>query len=104
MAPAITIRQATVEDGGAMAAIYAHHVLHGTATFDTVPRTAADTVAKVEECMTRGWPFLVAERDGALVGYAYATQFRDRPAYAAACEDRSICIPTTLDRASARPC
>jgi phosphinothricin acetyltransferase len=46
MAPAITIRQATVQEGSAIAAIYAHHVLHGTATFDTVPRSADDTVAK----------------------------------------------------------
>lgn len=83
----VAIRAARAQDGEAIAAIYAHHVLHGTATFDTVPRSTADTVAKIEECLTRGWPFLVTEQDGVVAGYAYATQFRDRPAYAAACED-----------------
>jgi L-amino acid N-acyltransferase YncA len=83
----ITIRPARAGDSGAIAAIYAHHVLHGTATFDTVPRSPAETGAKIVACEERGWPFLVAEQEGAVIGYAYAIQFRDRPAYAATCED-----------------
>lgn len=83
----IGIRAAVTEDAAALAAIYAHHVLTGTATFDTVPRSADEMAAKVAECTARAWPFLVAERAGRVVGYAYATQFRDRPAYAATCED-----------------
>jgi L-amino acid N-acyltransferase YncA len=47
------IRVARAQDGEAIAAIYAHHVLHGTATFDTVPRSTADTVARIEECLAR---------------------------------------------------
>lgn len=83
----VRIRAAGTDDAAALAAIYAHHVRTGTATFDTVPRSAQEMAAKVAECTAQGWPFLVAERAGAVVGYAYATRFRDRPAYAATCED-----------------
>lgn len=83
----MTVRTADVEDAGAIAGIYTHHVLHGTATFDTVPPSLAETRARIAGCDAQGWPFLVAEIGGVLVGYAYAAQFRDRPAYAFACED-----------------
>lgn len=81
------IRPATPDDAPAVAAIYAHHVLHGTATFDTVPLTADEWRAKIAAITAKGAPFLVAEVDGAVVGYGYATQFRDRAAYAETCED-----------------
>lgn len=83
----IIIRPAETEHAAAIAAIYADHVLTGTATFDTVPRTPADMAAKIAECLSRGWPFLIAEEQGRVVGYAYATQIRDRAAYAATAED-----------------
>jgi len=93
---ALTIRAAVAEDAAAIAAIYAHHVHHGTATFDTVPLTPAETADKVAECSGRGWPFLVVERAGVVIGYAYATQFRDRPAYLAACENSIYLHPDHL--------
>ena len=43
--------------------------------------------AKISECAARGWPFLVAEAGSEVVGYAHATQFRDRPAYSSTCEN-----------------
>jgi len=82
-----TVRRANSRDAAATAAIYAHHVAHGSASFDTVPRSEAEMAAKIGECAARGWPFLVAEADGKLLGYAYATQFRDRPAYKSTCEN-----------------
>jgi len=82
-----TIRTALHRDAAAIAAIYAYHVVHGTASFDTVPRSAAETKTRIAECIARGWPFLVAEIEGQVVGYAYATQFRDRPAYSSTCEN-----------------
>jgi L-amino acid N-acyltransferase YncA len=82
-----TVRTASTSDAAAISAIYADHVRTGTASFDTVPRNIADTAQKIDEILSKGWPFLVAERDGEVVGYAYATQFRDRPAYGFACED-----------------
>ncbi len=90
---AAAIRPAVPEDTEAIASIYAHHVLHGTASFDTVPPPAAFWAHKIAAILERGWPFLVAERDGAVAGYAYASQFRDRPAYAATCEDSIYIAP-----------
>ena len=81
------IRRAASADAPAIAAIYEHHVLHGTATFDTDPPPPAFWNDKIATLDARGWPFLVAEVNGAVAGYAYATQFRDRPAYARTCED-----------------
>lgn len=95
---AILIRHAEVEDGAAIAAIYAHHVLHGTATFDIEPRSIADTQSEIAGCGARGWPFLVAEGEGKIVGYAYATQFRDRPAYGSTCENSIYVHPDHLGR------
>jgi L-amino acid N-acyltransferase YncA len=81
------IRPADVRDAAAIATIYAEHVRVGTASFDTLPRSISDTQSKIEEITGKGWPFLVAERDGEILGYAYANQFRDRAAYSFACEN-----------------
>jgi len=81
------IRSAEIGDAEAITAIYAAHVESGSASFDTVPRTVPDTEQKIRDITEKGWPFLVALRGADIVGYAYATQFRDRPAYGFACED-----------------
>lgn len=83
----IAIRTATAQDAEAVRAIYAFHVAHGTATFDTEAPDRAFWADKIAAVQARGWPFLAAECDDAVVGYAYATQFRDRAAYARTCED-----------------
>lgn len=83
----LRIRPARPGDAEAIAFIYGHHTLHGTGTFEEeAPSTAemADRLAKVQG---RGWPWLVAERDGQVVGYAYTGQFRDRAAYRFCGED-----------------
>ena len=87
------IRTAGPGDAEAIAEIYAHHVLHGTASFDTVPPDTDAWSAKIADIAARGWPFLVVEEDGAILGYAYATQFRDRPAYAETCENSIYVAP-----------
>jgi L-amino acid N-acyltransferase YncA len=84
---ATSIRSANGADADAIAAIYAVHVGSGTASFDTIPRTAVETRARIADITARGWPYLVSERAGEIVGYAYASQFRDRPAYGFACEN-----------------
>lgn len=93
-APAI--RAATVADADAVAAIYAHHVLHGTASFDTVPPDGDFWREKIGAVAARGWPFLVAEDEAGVAGYAYASQFRDRPAYAQTCEDSIYVAPARV--------
>jgi L-amino acid N-acyltransferase YncA len=83
----LAIRDATSEHAEAVAAIYGHHVLHGTASYDVVPPPAETLRAKIEAVTGHGWPFLVGERGRTVVGYAYATQFRDREAYRFTAED-----------------
>lgn len=83
----IRVRSVATDDAAPIAAIYAHHVLTGTATFDTDPPPASFWTDKIETLAAHGWPFLVAEADGDVIGYAYATQFRDRAAYARTCEN-----------------
>lgn len=96
MPDALSIRPAHAADAAAIAAIYAHHVFHGTASFDIEPRSPETTVAKIADCAVRGWPFLIAERKDAVVGYAYAAQFRERPAYGLVCEDSVYVHPDHL--------
>lgn len=98
MADQVSVRAAKRDDAGSIAAIYAHHVAHGTASFDTKPRSEAETAAKIAECDSCNWPFLVAEANGDVVGYAYATQFRDRPAYRSTCENSVYVHPDAIGR------
>ena len=75
-------------DAAAVAAIYAHHVRHGTASFETEPPDQAEMAARMGKVLDAGAPWLVArDPDGEVIGYAYASQFRDRPAYRYACEN-----------------
>jgi phosphinothricin acetyltransferase len=92
------IRDATPDDAEAIAAIYAHHVLHGTASYDVVPPTADYHRAKIDALIGVGWPYLVAERNGQIAGYAYATQFRDREGYRFTAEDSIYVHPDQMGR------
>ena len=64
-------------------AIYAHHVLHGTGTFELEPPDAAEMASRVADIRHKGLPWLVAQSvsDGSVLGYAYANHFRPRRAY-----------------------
>ena len=81
------IRPATADDLPAIAAIYAHHVLNGTGTFETTPPTADEMAARHAEVQARGLPWLVAEQAGNVRGYAYCQWFKPRPAYRFSAED-----------------
>lgn len=83
----MTIRDVVDGDAAAIAAIYGHHVLHGTASYDFVPPAVEETLAKIRRIALEGWPFIVAEIEASVAGYAYATQFRDRAAYRFTAED-----------------
>lgn len=85
--PDSRVRSAQPADARAVQAIYAFHVAHGTASFDTEAPDESFWRDKIAAVLGRGWPFLVAEADGRVVGHAYATQFRDRQAYGATCEN-----------------
>jgi phosphinothricin acetyltransferase len=83
----LLIRPSTPEDFPAITRIYAHHVLHGTATFETEPPSSEEMLRRREEVLARGWPWLTAERGGVVLGYAYANQLRPRPAFRFCLED-----------------
>jgi L-amino acid N-acyltransferase YncA len=82
-----TLRPSRDDDVPAIAAIYAHHVLHGTGTFEIDPPSPADMAARRAEVLGRGLPWLVLEEDGQLLGYAYCNWFKPRPAYRYSAED-----------------
>ena len=94
----LEIRDVRGEDAEAVAAIYAHHVRNGTASYDLDPPSAAETAAKIARVTASKWPFLIAEAGGEVVGYAYVTQFRDRDAYAFTCEDSIYVHPQWTGR------
>jgi len=81
------IRDATEADIPAIQAIYAHHVLNGTGTFDEVPPSVGDMLEKFRKVLEHGWSWLVATDATGVLGYAYYTQFRDRTAYRYCVED-----------------
>jgi L-amino acid N-acyltransferase YncA len=76
----IHIRPAKVGDAPSIAAIYAPYVEHTAISFEERAPAAEDVVARIEKSQSR-WQWLVAETDGVLIGYAYGTQHRERPAY-----------------------
>lgn len=78
---------ATPADAAEIAAIYAHHVTNGVATFELAPPTADEIAGRIAKVRGAGHPWLVARQAGDLLGYAYAAPFHARPAYAFTCED-----------------
>ena len=75
------IRPAHLDDAACILAIYNHAVANVTATFDTEPMALADMQAKLASLLEGGYPWLVAEADGQVLGYAYAGPYRPRRAY-----------------------
>ncbi len=82
-----TIRASRDDDLAAITAIYAHHVLHGTGTFEIDPPNIQDMAARRADVLARGLPWLVAEEDGRVAGFAYCNWFKPRPAYRYSAED-----------------
>jgi phosphinothricin acetyltransferase len=87
------IRPATQQDIAAITAIYRHHVLTGTASFEEIPPEAADMAARMAAIQERGLPYLALDLDGVVVGYAYAGPYRPRSAYRFTVEDSIYLAP-----------
>ena len=83
----VHIRPSLSGDVAAIAAIYAHHVRHGTASFEIDPPDAAEIGRRRGDIIGKGLPYLVAEQDGLVLGYAYAGPYRPRAAYRDTVED-----------------
>jgi L-amino acid N-acyltransferase YncA len=81
------IRPSSEADLSAIQAIYAHHVLSGTGTFETEPPTVADMGTRRLDVLNRQLPYLVIEQGGVVLGFAYANWFKPRAAYRFSVED-----------------
>jgi phosphinothricin acetyltransferase len=80
VASEIKIEVAKFEDVSAIQIIYAHHVLNGLGTFEEIPPTIEDMEKRFNKITTDGFPFLVARLTDKVIGYAYASHFRERSA------------------------
>lgn len=98
------IHPASDADIDAIASIYAEHVLHGTATFETEAPSAREIAARHAEVRARGLPWLVARQEdgGAVVGFAYCQWFKPRPAYRYSAEDSIYLAPGAVGRGIGR--
>ena len=87
------VRAATEADAEALAAIYGEAVLHGFGTFEEDPPSPADMESRRKAIADKGLPYLVAEEDGRVLGFAYAGPFRPRAAYRYTLEDSVYVAP-----------
>ena len=88
------IRPSRDEDLDAITRIYGHHVLHGTGTFETTPPSLADMTSRRADVLAKGVPWLVAEDNGQVLGFAYGNWFKPRPAYRFSVEDSIYMDPS----------
>jgi L-amino acid N-acyltransferase YncA len=83
----MVIREAGEADVPEIQAIYAHHVLTGSGTFEEEPPSVEEMTERLAKVTTSGWSWLVATDATGVLGFAYYTQFRDRSAYRHCAED-----------------
>jgi phosphinothricin acetyltransferase len=98
----VAVRASRDSDLPAITAIYRHHVLGGAATFEIVPPDEAEMARRRDDVLARGLPYVVAEIDGVLAGYAYAAPYRLRPAYRYTVEDSVYVAPSMPRRGAGR--
>ena len=102
MGEEFTVREAVPADLQAVAAICAHYVTTTATTFEEVPPTAADWQRRLDDLARRNLPFLVADQDGTVCGYAYASPWRPKPAYRYTVEDTVYVSPAHTGRGLGR--
>ena len=96
------LRQLELKDMEHVAAIYAHYVASGAATFDEIAPDIEAWSAKAGTVVARGLPFLIAEVGDKVVGFAYASPWRPRPAYRHTVEDTVYVAPSRLRKGVGR--
>jgi len=89
----LVIRPSDVADVPAIADIYAHAVRFGTASFEIEPPDEAELARRRRTLVDADYPYLVAARDGAVLGYAYAGPYRPRLAYRFSVENSIYVAP-----------
>ena len=100
--PKLSVRPSTDADLGAITAIYAEAVAHGTGTFELDAPDAAEMARRRADVLGKGLPWLVAEDGGQVLGYAYANHFRPRRAYRFCLEDSIYLHPDARGRGVGR--
>ncbi|SDM21438.1 GNAT family N-acetyltransferase [Nonomuraea jiangxiensis] len=96
------LRTLSESDLPAVTAIYAHYVVASLATFDETPPDLGTWRAKADGIVGAGLPFLVAEVDGEVAGYAYVAPYRPKPAYRHTLEDTIYLSPAFTGRGLGR--
>ena len=94
----LDIRPAEESDLPLITGIYEHAVRFGTATFELIPPDLAEMTRRFGALREGGFPYLAAELDGAVVGYAYAGPYRPRPAYRFTVENSIYLAPASHRR------
>jgi phosphinothricin acetyltransferase len=87
------IRPSLPQDIPAIAAIYAHHVVGGTGTFELEPPSQSDMAQRRADVLAKGLPYLVAVDGAKVLGFAYCNWFKPRPAYRFSAEDSIYLAP-----------
>ena len=76
--------------------LYRHHVLHGTGTFEVDPPSQAEMIARRDDVLSKGLPYLVVVEGEQVLGYAYCNWFKPRPAYRFSAEDSIYLAPNAV--------
>jgi L-amino acid N-acyltransferase YncA len=98
----ITCRDSRDDDVPAIAAIYAHYVRHGLASFELEAPPQQELARRRGEIVAKGFPYLVAEAAGAVIGYSYASAYRPRPGYRFSVEDSVYVHPDWAGKGAGR--
>lgn len=99
------ITEADEQHTPAIQRVYAYHVLHGTATFETEPPDTAEMMARLNKLRAAGLPWFVAIDEGLVRGYCYLSFYRERYAYRLTLEDSIyILTPCFRGRVSVSSC
>jgi len=96
------LRAATPGDVTSIAEIYGHHVLNGLASFELEAPSVDEMRRRFETVTNAGYPYFVAAEDERVLGYAYASAFRTRPAYRYTVEDSVYVDPAATGRGIGR--
>jgi L-amino acid N-acyltransferase YncA len=91
------VRPAAAQDLPAIQSIYAHHVLHGLASFEETPPDLAEMRRRFDDITGQGLPYLAVEEKGEILGYGYCSLYRTRSAYRYTLED-SVYVRQGLHR------
>lgn len=92
----VVVRPAVTDDLGAIAEIYAHHVLSGVATFELTPPDSDEWRTRFDAVAERELPFVTATLDGVVAGYGYCAPWKTRPAYRHTVENSVYLAPSAV--------